>query len=98
MAQATVDFFAFDPDQAAADDAVLATGQRASDYAALLLEMARANTNLFDAAIAMARPNQLEGRLMKILDTLSDELIGLFLQRLGVLNRFSNYFGRFNSS
>lgn len=56
----------------AADDIVLRTGTRASDYATLLLEMARAHraAGLLDAAaIAMARPAQLEGRLMKILDS-----------------------------
>jgi hypothetical protein len=55
----------------ACDDAVLAAGSRASDYAAELLEIARSlrssrATSL--AAIAMAQPRQLEGRLLAVLD------------------------------
>jgi TonB family protein len=56
----------------AADDLVLASGARASDYAAHLLEIARAMQSpdrLASAAIAMARPSQLEGRLLAILDS-----------------------------
>ena len=56
----------------ACDDAVLSAGSRASDYASELLEIARSMraaraTSL--AAIAMARPRQLEGRLLAVLDT-----------------------------
>ncbi len=56
----------------AADDLVLASGTRASDYAAHLLEIARgmqSPSRLASAAIAMARPSQLEGRLLAILDS-----------------------------
>ncbi len=56
----------------AADDLVLASGARASDYAAHLLEIARAMQSpdrLASAAIAMARRSQLEGRLLAILDS-----------------------------
>ena len=55
----------------AADDAVLSAGALPSEYASLLLEMARtvrAEHVWNAAALAMARPAQLEGRLMKILD------------------------------
>jgi len=55
----------------ATDDLVLNAGARASDYAGHLLELARslhAPTPLDCAAIAMARPSQLEGRLLAILD------------------------------
>lgn len=55
----------------ACDDAVLNAGSRASDYATELLEIARSlksprATSM--AAIAMAQPNQLEGRLLAVLD------------------------------
>jgi TonB family protein len=56
----------------AADDLVLASGTRPSDYAAHLLEIARgmqSPSTLASAAIAMARPSQLEGRLLAILDS-----------------------------
>ena len=56
----------------AADDLVLASGTRASDYASHLLEIARgmhSPSGLASAAIAMARPSQLEGRLLAILDS-----------------------------
>jgi len=55
----------------AADDLVLAAGARASDYAAHLLEIARAMRSapaLGAAAVAVARRSQLEGRLLAILD------------------------------
>jgi len=57
--------------EAAADDLVLAAGARASDYAALLLDVAREFTTRSagaPAALAMARRSQLEGRLIAILD------------------------------
>ncbi len=56
----------------AADDLVLAAGARASDYAAHLLEIARAMRSgaaLGAAAVAVARRSQLEGRLLAILDS-----------------------------
>jgi TonB family protein len=56
----------------ATDDMVLDAGARASDYAGHLLEVARAmqaTPALGWAAVAMARPSQLEGRLLAILDS-----------------------------
>jgi len=59
----------------ATDDLVLNAGARASDYAGHLLEVARtmrassAASAAGWAAIAMARPSQLEGRLVAILDS-----------------------------
>jgi len=56
----------------ATDDLVLNAGTRASDYAAHLLEVARAmrcSPALGWAAVAMARRSQLEGRLLAILDS-----------------------------
>ena len=55
----------------ACDDAVLTAGSRASEYAAELLDIARslrAARATSVAAIAMARPRQLEGRLLAVLD------------------------------
>jgi TonB family protein len=55
----------------AADDLVLSAGARASEYAGHLLEIARtmqASPAIGWAAVAMARPSQLEGRLLAILD------------------------------
>jgi TonB family protein len=55
----------------ATDDMVLQAGARASDYAGHLLDVARSMQSgpaLGWAAIAMARPSQLEGRLLAILD------------------------------
>ncbi len=55
----------------ATDDLVLQAGARPSDYAGHLLDVARTMVNtpaLGWAAIAMARPSQLEGRLLAILD------------------------------
>jgi TonB family protein len=55
----------------AADDLVLQAGARASDYAGHLLDVARtmqSGNAMGWAAIAMARPSQLEGRLLAILD------------------------------
>jgi beta-lactamase regulating signal transducer with metallopeptidase domain len=55
----------------ACDDVVLLAGARASEYAVHLLEIARglrAPRAAALAAMAMARPSQLEGRLMAILD------------------------------
>jgi TonB family protein len=56
----------------ATDDLVLAAGERASDYAGHLLEIARSfqpEPATAAAALAMARRSQLEGRLVAILDT-----------------------------
>jgi TonB family protein len=56
----------------AADDLVLNSGAAAAEYAGHLLEVARtmhAEPATAWAAIAMARPSQLEGRLMAILDS-----------------------------
>ncbi len=55
----------------ACDDLVLKAGTDASDYADLLLAVARAQRDFgspFSTALAMARPSQLEGRLLAILD------------------------------
>lgn len=57
----------------ACDDRVLAAGTRAREYAAHLLEVARAfrPSPLAGAvAVSMARPSQLEGRLLAVLDHL----------------------------
>jgi TonB family protein len=56
----------------AADDLVLSVGVRPSDYAGHLLEIARtmqSTRGAASAAVAMARPSQLEGRLLAILDS-----------------------------
>jgi TonB family protein len=56
----------------ATDDLVLSAGERASDYAGHLLEIARAfqpEPATAAAALAMARRSELEGRLVAILDT-----------------------------
>ncbi len=56
----------------AADDLVLASGSRASDYAGHLLDIARTMqvpASFGSAAITMARRSQLEGRLIAILNT-----------------------------
>jgi TonB family protein len=58
--------------ESAADDLVLSAGARASDYASLLLEIARtmqSQNAVVWAGVAMARRSQLEGRLLSILDT-----------------------------
>ena len=55
----------------ACDDSVLAQGSKASDYAEQLLTVvsgAKVGDLLSSAAIAMARPSQLQGRLLAILD------------------------------
>lgn len=55
----------------ACDDLVLHAGTRASDYAAHLLEIARAHRGPRVAAaalVSMARPSQLESRLLWVLD------------------------------
>jgi len=56
----------------AADDLVLTAGEPAAEYAGHLLEIARLMQRvptLVSAAVAMARPSQLEGRLTAILDS-----------------------------
>jgi TonB family protein len=56
----------------AADDLVLRAGARASDYASHLLAVAqamRSPTATGWAAVGMARPSELEGRLLAILDS-----------------------------
>jgi TonB family protein len=58
--------------ECAADDLVLATGARASEYAGHLLEIARSLRSWPTAtstAVAMARGSQLEGRVVRILDS-----------------------------
>lgn len=55
----------------AADDMVLTAGEPATAYASHLLEIARSMQHvpaLVSAAVAMAHPSQLEGRLVAILD------------------------------
>ena len=55
----------------ACDDCVIAAGAPASDYASNLLEVARslrAPSFTSHSAIAMARPSQLSGRLLAVLD------------------------------
>jgi len=57
--------------ESAADDLVLSGGARASDYASLLLDIARSMQSqnaVAWAGVAMARRSQLEGRLLAILD------------------------------
>lgn len=57
----------------ACDDRVLAAGARASDYAGHLLDVARAyRAPLCAAAIAMAAPSQLEGRVRAVLEPRRD--------------------------
>jgi beta-lactamase regulating signal transducer with metallopeptidase domain len=56
----------------ACDDRVIIAGSRASDYAANLLDVARslrAPSLTSQGAIAMARPSQLSGRLLAVLDS-----------------------------
>jgi TonB family protein len=54
----------------ACDDAVLASGVGAADYAAHLLELARrARPRAVQPALAMARPSSLEGRVRAMLST-----------------------------
>ncbi len=56
----------------ASDDLVLAGGVRASDYAALLLDVARSFQPagiVATAGVAMARRSELEGRMLAILDS-----------------------------
>ena len=56
----------------ACDDRVLSSGTPAADYASHLLEVARSTRSLGGPgflSVAMARPSQLEGRLLAILDT-----------------------------
>jgi beta-lactamase regulating signal transducer with metallopeptidase domain len=68
----------------ACDDRVLAAGARASDYAGDLLDIARslrAGRATVPAGLAMARPSQLAGRLLAVLDAHRD--------RRGVSRRFA---------
>ena len=56
----------------ACDDLVLAAGLRGSEYAQHLLDIARSASGgrvMSAAALAMARPSELEGRLLAILDS-----------------------------
>ncbi|HEX6576306.1 MAG TPA: M56 family metallopeptidase, partial [Gemmatimonadaceae bacterium] len=56
----------------ACDDRVISAGSRASDYASNLLDVARslrAPSLTSNTAIAMARPSQLSGRLLAVLDS-----------------------------
>ena len=56
----------------ACDEMVLEAGMRGADYAQHLLDIARSATagrSLSAAALAMARPSELEGRLLSILDS-----------------------------
>jgi beta-lactamase regulating signal transducer with metallopeptidase domain len=55
----------------ACDDLVLAAGARPSDYATHLLEIARSHRSMYMAApalLSMAKPSQLESRLLWVLD------------------------------
>jgi hypothetical protein len=53
----------------ACDDRVLRAGSRPSDYATHLIELARAfRADAAPAALAMARPSRLAGRLLAVLD------------------------------
>lgn len=56
----------------ACDDTVLSTGVQPSDYATHLLEVARSlkvpSFAMANASVAMARPSQLTGRLLAVLD------------------------------
>ena len=59
----------------ACDDRVLSHGMKASAYASHLMDLARTVRSTFvspAAAMSMARPSQLEGRLMAILDDRGD--------------------------
>ncbi len=58
----------------ACDDLVITSGTRRSDYAKLLLDVARARMDrrLTWATVSMARPSELEGRLLAILDPVRD--------------------------
>ena len=59
----------------ACDDLVLSRGAKASDYASHLLEIANSFRSFKSnsiAAIAMARPSQLEGRLLAVLEEKRD--------------------------
>jgi beta-lactamase regulating signal transducer with metallopeptidase domain len=83
MAQTACSFYWFNPlvwmaarrlrieRELACDDQVLEKGTKASDYADLLLDIARtlhSGTCSSLTAVAMARPSQLEGRLLAILN------------------------------
>ncbi|HEV2131111.1 MAG TPA: M56 family metallopeptidase, partial [Longimicrobiaceae bacterium] len=78
--------------ESACDDEVLSAGTRASVYAGHLLEVARAfrPSGLAAAAVvAMARPSQLEGRLLAVLDPARDRRtpprnLGIVLGLLGI--------------
>lgn len=60
----------------AADDLVLTAGACASDYAGHLLDIARTSRPVMGwAAVSMARPSQLEGRLLAILDSKTNRTV-----------------------
>jgi TonB family protein len=76
----------------AADDLVLACGERASEYASHLLEVARSlqpTPATAWAAVGMARRSQLEGRLLAILDPAADRRspgrLGLWVAALAAI-------------
>jgi beta-lactamase regulating signal transducer with metallopeptidase domain/HEAT repeat protein len=52
----------------ACDDLVLACGAKASDYAGFLLDVLAARRHAPASAVCMARPRELEGRVLAILD------------------------------
>jgi len=68
----------------ACDDRVLSAGADARDYAGHLLELAYSlgHTGTPASAIAMARPRELEGRMLAILDTARNRTVPALRSRL----------------